>query len=386
MNKKILLLTIISVLVYAGVNFGHPVTPAFLDDINISERYFGILFSTMAFSLTLFSPFWGNKGDNYGRKLIIAIGIIGYGVGQIIFGLGTIIEIILIGRTISGIFAAAIFSNMIASFSEISDDNNRARNMSIVMSVGVFAGSIGYFIGGVLGDLFSPSTTLVIQGIFDILLGILILFIYPNTTVKNLERKSFIANIKHLQDLDSHIIYFLFTVTFWTLARNNVSKFLDVFLDNNGFNTSQIGLYVMITGIAGGIAVLLIVPIIAKRFKLLDILVTTLTAMIILIIISFTITNVYIAMYGSFMLYIIMSSIYLTVDQTFISKNTKSNFGAIVGVRESFKSFGLVAGPLIVTLLFKDINRNVFYFNAGIFILALIFLLIFIKKRKGVQN
>lgn len=381
MNKNIIKLVIISIFIYAGLNFSHPVTPAFLDDLAISNKYFGILFSTMALALAIFSPFWGNKGDNYGRRIIIGIGVIGYGIGQLFFGFGETVQVILIGRAISGVFAAAIFSNHIAAFSEISTDKTRARNMALVISIATFAGSIGYYIGGQLGDIFNPAMAIRIQGFYDIALGILIILFYPSTTVKATNRQSFIKNLSRLKDIDNHIIYFLLTVTFWTFARNNVAKFLDVYLNNNGFSTAEIGSYVMLTGIVGGIASLIIVPLIAKYFSLVKILVTTLVLMIVLLIVSFTISNVYVALYFTFMLYVILSSIYTSVDQTFISKNTKTNFGAIVGVRESFKSFGLVSGPLVITFIFSEITTYTFYFNAFIYTISLIFLIIFVKKR-----
>lgn len=378
-NQKLIILTFVGTLIYSALNFGHPVTPAFLEDTNIHERYFGILFSTMAFALALFSPFWGNKGDNYGRKYIIAIGMAGYGVGQLFFGYGTVIQVILIGRVISGVFAAAIFSNLIASFSEISNDQNRARNISIITSTGMLAGSLGYYIGGKLGIIFSPATTIVIQGYFCISIAIIILLIYPKTATIQKERRSFITNMKLIKTIDEHVIYFMFTILFWTFARNNVAKFFDVYLNNQGFNSESIGSYNMIIGIISAVALVVIVPLLAKRFKLLTALKVTLIAMIVFLIAAFTIE---VSLYVTFLLFSILAAMYLSIEQTYISKNITSNYGAIIGVRESFKSIGLVTGPLIVTFLFENINANVFYFNALIFILTLLILLKFIK----VQN
>ncbi len=381
MNTREVKLIILSILLYAGLNFGHPVTPAFLDDLNISDSYFGILFSTMALALMLFSPFWGNKGDNYGRRTVLAIGVFGYGIGQLFFGYGTSVPVILFGRAVAGTFAAAIFSNNIAAFSEISNDRTRARNMAIVFSIAIFAQAIGYYIGGKLGDLTSPATTIVIQGFYDIVIAILIFIFYPSTTIKAVKRKSFIHNIKHVKDIDSQIIYFLITVTFWSLARNNVAKFLDVYLNNNGFSTSEIGSYIMITGIIGGVTSLILVPYLAKKFDLLKSLVVTLVLMIILLVVTFTIKNVVIAMYVTYLGYVILNSVYASLDQTFISKNTLSNYGTVIGVRESFKSIGLVSGPLLITLLFDQTNKYVFYFNALIYVISLGFLLIFVYRR-----
>ncbi len=377
-NINIIILTIITVMLYASLNFGHPVTPAFLKEVDIPQRFFGILFSTMAFSLVLFSPFWGNKGDNYGRKYIVAIGIAGYGIGQIVFGIGETITVILTGRIISGVFAAAIFSNLIASFSEIATDETRARNISIVTSTGIISGAIGYYIGGKLGVLFSPSQTLIIQGITAIGIAIIILIFYPKTAIISKERRSFIKNMALIKTIDENVIYLMFTVLFWTMAQNNTAKFFDVYLANIGLSSAQIGYFIMMSGMVAAVFIVIFIPRITKKWELLSILKFLMVFSIIALIITFTVNSRTI-MYVSYLIFIILIASYLAVEQTFITKNITSHYGTIIGVRESFKSIGLVSGPLLITFIFDDVNSNVFYFNAFIFLIALLFMLKFIK-------
>lgn len=386
-KKTFGILIIITILIYSTNNFAHPVTPAFLSDSNIPSRYFGILFSTMAFSLALFSPFWGNKGDSYGRKYIVAIGIAGYGIGQLFFGFGNSIQIILVGRVISGAFAAALFSNITASFSEISTDKTRARNMSVAISVITLSSSIGYYIGGALGVIFTPATTIIIQGFFAIFIALIVLLIYPKTEVISKERKSFIKNISLIKTIDDNILYFMFTILFWTFAKNNVSKFFDVYLNNVGFDSKTIGSYIMLTGITGAILTIIFVPRLARKFELLSTLKVLLILIIVTLITSFVFNNKVI-MFISYMTCISLTAIYLSVEQTYLSKNISSNYGAILGVRESFKSIGLVTGPLVITFLFDTINANVFYFNALVYIIALLLLIRFIKlqNNKGSED
>ncbi len=379
-KSKFIKLIILSTLIFIGLNMGHPVTPKFLENANISDRFFGILFSTMAFMLVIFSPFWGNKGDNYGRNKIVAIGVFGYGIGQVLFGISGNIYLVLFGRAVAGIFAAAIIANNTAAFSEISNDKTRTRNLTTVTVLGIFAASIGYFAGGKIGVMLTPANAIIIQGIYDVILAVVIIIVYPKTTIIAKERRSFIENISHLKDIDTHVMYLLISITFWSLARNNVSKFLDSYLNGQGFNSAEIGEYVMITGIVSGLAALIIVPILAKRFKLRKLLISSLIAMIISLLFTLLSPKLELALYGPFLIYVISSVVYVSVEQTFISKNTKTNYGTIIGVRESFRSIGLVTGPLIVTALFKNVTINVFYFNLAIYVLALLLLIIFVRK------
>ncbi len=382
-KNKIIVLSLFVMLTYSVMNFGHPVTPAFLELRAIDERYFGILFSSMAFMMALFSPFWGNKGDQYGRRKVIAIGVCGYGIGQLIFGFGYNLTMVLIGRVVSGIFAAAIFSNQIAAFSEVSTDETRARNISLITVIAIFSNSIGYFIGGRLGVLFSPAMALIIQGITALIIGLLIFIFYPETTRIEKVRKSFMENIAQLKEVDQYILYLLMSVLFWTMAKNNVSKFLDVYLNNQGFNSAEIGSYIMIIGMVSGVIAFLAVPKLTKKIKLLDIMKYSLIAMILFLLLTFMIDDTALAMVTTVLLYTLLATIYTAVEQIYISKNIRSNHGTILGLRESFRSMGLVLGPLMITVFFDKIDATVFYFNAVIYGLAYIILMVFIRKSRS---
>lgn len=385
-NKKVVLMSIFVLCIYAVMNMGHPVTPALLDQRTIDERYFGILFAAMALMMVLFAPFWGSKGDRFGRRKILALGIAGYGLGQMIFGLGQNIEMILFGRFFSGFFAASIFTNQIASFSEISTEETRARNLSLITGFGILGSSLGYFIGGKLGVLFSPGNTIIIQGFIGFAISLCLFLFHPETNQDRgniKKRRSFIQNLSSLREMDQHILYFLLSVLFWSMAKNNVQKFLDVFLKNQGLSPDVIGTYNMVFGFAGGIAFIL-VPFLAKKMKLLYLMISTLVAMIVCLFFTFTMPDIHFALITTFLGYTMLATVYTAVEQIYISKNITENHGAVLGVRESFRSIGLVLGPLVVTFLFKEVTTMVFFFNIGLFLIALGILCFFTKKSKKV--
>ncbi len=383
-NREKTRFVILTVCIYAGMNFAHPVTPAYIRDLGISDSYFTIFFSSMALALMIFAPYFGSKGDVYGRKWFVALGIFGYGIGQIMFAYFNHPYLIVIARAFSGVFAAAIFTNLISFIAENTSLKERTTAMSIFTGISVFSSTLGYYIGGVLGEL-SPVRAIYFQGLFDIAIAFAVLIYFPLKRTEYKKRGNIFQNIKNLKKLNHALVFLLLATTFFVLAQNNTAKFLDVFLDENGFTTKQIGKYALIRGGINILGVFIIVPLLLKKFKELTIMRIALIISAISLIASFTFVRFEIAMYTTYFLYYTMISIYTPLDQAFLSKQITENYGIVLGVRESFRSIGLVVGPLLILGLQGAFPNNyttkyVFYFSAIIFIVSFFLLTTFTRR------
>ena len=81
-KKSIIKILIFNFLTMATFNFAHPVTPTLINVLGLPTYTFGVFYSTMAIAQFVMSPIWGSMSDYKGRKKILIIGLIGYGISQ----------------------------------------------------------------------------------------------------------------------------------------------------------------------------------------------------------------------------------------------------------------------------------------------------------------
>jgi DHA1 family tetracycline resistance protein-like MFS transporter len=149
-----------------------PVLPQLIQDLtggDMSEasRYGGWLMFTYAFMQFLFAPILGNLSDRYGRRSIILISLLGFGLDYLLLAWAPNITWLFIARVLSGITGASI-TTASAYIADISTPEKRAQNFGMIGAAFGLGFIIGPMIGGVLGKygdripfLFAAGLTLV---------------------------------------------------------------------------------------------------------------------------------------------------------------------------------------------------------------------------------
>lgn len=132
------------------------------------------------------------------------------------------------------------------------------------------------------------------------------------------------ANLKALLKMDPKLLIFLISLTFITIGATNLSKYIDVYFDDLGYTTQQLGNFVMATGIVSLFASVLIVPIFARLRKQLFVisLLQLLSAAIVFYV--FRAQNFLLIVYTVYMVYVILKAIYTPLEQNFIAKEAKA--------------------------------------------------------------
>lgn len=141
-----------------AANFVHPVTPAIILELRLNNYMFGLAMAAMMTFNFLFSPFWGKLAGLLSSKKVMLISGIGYGLGQVFFGLARTEPQLLLARMFSGIFVSGCFVAFLTYTVNCSSDDKRGRNLAINATVNSVSASFGYFVGGMLGeiDIFYP--------------------------------------------------------------------------------------------------------------------------------------------------------------------------------------------------------------------------------------
>lgn len=385
---KILYISLFLFLIQGIVqNLGHPVTPTYVTNLGINEEFFGYFFSAMSFGLLLGAPIWGVLGDINSKKKYIIIGMSLYALGQFAFGFFENEYIMIFVRFFSGVAAASGVTLMNAHFISISKPEERTRNLSMSVAFMMIGSSLGYYIGGLIGNYYIKEAFYIQAG--AVLLYVLIfslLFKEVKRKSVKVSKNSLIEGFTNIKYLSFPLIIFMITLTLISIASMNISKFSEVFMINELLRTTEdLGTWVLVTGFVGIFTNLVIVPILSKNNKNLILMIFNMLLSTIIIIITFSMNDMYLSLYSVFMVYVVMKSSFQPLEINYIaSQNKGEKYGLIMGVRQSFMAIGYVVGPIIGGFLYKYNPLYTFFLSAILFFIAFISLIsLYIFKKKN---
>jgi MFS transporter, DHA1 family, tetracycline resistance protein len=134
-----------------------PVFPKLIEKLihgTISEasRISGLLLVAYAVMQFLFSPLVGNLSDKYGRRPVLLLSLLGFGVDYLFLAFAPTIGWLFVGRVIAGITGAS-FTTASAYIADVSTPEKRAQNFGMIGVAFGLGFIIGPVIGGVLGKL-----------------------------------------------------------------------------------------------------------------------------------------------------------------------------------------------------------------------------------------
>jgi len=136
-----------------GLGIIYPVLPRMIQnlvggDLSLSSQYGGWLMFLYSLMQFFFAPILGSFSDQYGRRPVILISLLGFGLDYLFLGFAPTVFWLFVGRTISGITGAS-FTTANAYIADISTDENRAQNFG---RAGAMFG-LGFIIGPSLGGI-----------------------------------------------------------------------------------------------------------------------------------------------------------------------------------------------------------------------------------------
>lgn len=154
-------------------NLGHPVTRQFILDIKGPDYLQGLLLGVMALGGFFFAPLWGQIANRYGYR-VIALGPIGYAVGQIGFVVLGFWPGLVLFRFVAGTFASINSTLHFVHLTRISSNpTERTKNLGIASLLLTASAGVGYFLGGMIGNG-QPRITFAVQIVASLVIGGLI--------------------------------------------------------------------------------------------------------------------------------------------------------------------------------------------------------------------
>ncbi len=152
MTRPLYLVSLVAFLMMTGLSVIFPVLPFFVRWLEIGEAQAGVLMSAYALASVATSPLWGRFSERYGRKPALLIGLAGFSLTFLWFGLGQSFAELLAARVLGGLLAAAAQPAIFAYAADVSSSEDRTAAMGTVGA----AFGLGIVAGPVLGGLLAP--------------------------------------------------------------------------------------------------------------------------------------------------------------------------------------------------------------------------------------
>ena len=255
-----------------------PVVPQLLQDFyhitdrrNVAAIEEPLLYLTSIYAVMQFicAPIFGSLSDQYGRRPILLLSLLGFGIDYIFLALAPSVGWLFVGRMFAGITGASI-PTAAAYMADISDESNRAKNFGMIGAAFGIGFIIGPLIGGLLGHigLRVPFYMAAFLAFINAMYGY---FILPESLNKEHRRKFDIkkANpIGALKNLNKYpavfglivAMFFIYIASHsvqsnWSLA--NMSKF--------GWDARTIGISLGVVGLLVGLVQGLLIRVVNPR-------------------------------------------------------------------------------------------------------------------------
>lgn len=154
--RKLTVILVVLVTVFIGFGLIIPVLPLMVSHVGARPYNLGLMLAVYSAVAFVLSPVWGRISDRIGRKPVLVIGLVGYAVSFLVFGLAAhILWLMYVSRVIGGGFSGAVTATAMAYVADITTPEERTKGMAFA---GVSIG-LGFILGPAIGGILSAVST-----------------------------------------------------------------------------------------------------------------------------------------------------------------------------------------------------------------------------------
>ncbi|MEM6401582.1 MAG: MFS transporter [Cyanobacteria bacterium P01_D01_bin.116] len=171
LRQNLLVLFAAGLLFWASLASLLPTLPLYIEDIGATKQQIGFVMGSFAIGLLLFRPLLGQLADKRGRKIVLIIGLLSAAIAPIGYNFVQSVPLLLIIRAFHGISIAAFSTGFLALVADIAPVENRGELIGYMSLVNPLGMAIGPALGGYLMEssgytaLFILSTVLACFGL-----------------------------------------------------------------------------------------------------------------------------------------------------------------------------------------------------------------------------
>jgi len=153
-KRNLYILTFVLFVVMLGYGIIIPILPFYIESMGAGGMELGLLVASYAVMRLIFGPIWGGLSDRIGRKPVLLVGILGYAVTMVWFGLANTLWMLFAARILSGMLSSATAPTTMAFIGDSTPEKERGGGMGLLGA----AGGVGTIIGPVLGGFLAGES------------------------------------------------------------------------------------------------------------------------------------------------------------------------------------------------------------------------------------
>lgn len=375
-KKNLFILSSTMLVVMMGYSLAMPLLPFYIERFGVGGTELGWLMSTYALMQFIFAPLWGIASDRWGRKPILAVGVLGYTITLFMFGIAQNFVMMFIARSLSGILSSATQPTALAYIGDNTPPREKGRGMG---QLGAMAG-IGVVLGPLMGGWLSKdslSLSFFVGSGLAALALLLVIFFLPESKPASPASANPSASMQsgaapkppRIQDVYLRILFspvglLLLLIFIMSFGMTNFQGMIGLYVvDKLDFTTTQVGSLWMVMGAMLILVQGALVGALTEKFgDLLLIKAGLLGGAVGFVLVAFAwnyLTTLLALGFFIFALALISPAL-----SAFISNVAGAHQGTVMGLNSAATSLGKVLGPLWGGFIY-DINIQYPFFSGA---------------------
>jgi DHA1 family multidrug resistance protein-like MFS transporter len=368
-RKNVAILSLTMGVVMLGFGMVMPIMPFYVESMGASATDLGLLVAISPFIQLVASPLWGSVSDRRGRRPVLVVGLLGYGLSMLFFGLSTELWMLFVARGMGALLSAATMPTTMAYISDSTSEDERGGGMGTLGAATGLGVVLGPALGGLLGSE-SLSTPFFLTAAICLLTLLLVLLFLPESLPVE-ARRGAATRAKpsvQLQGLWQALfgpLGVLLLMAF--LVSFGLTNFQGIFgyyaLKKFGYGTEEVGWILTVVGIVAALTQGALTGPLTKRWGEATVIKATLLASALTFGLLLTANNLATVMLTTG-LFTLPNALLRPAVISLTSKHAEARQGTAMGLNNSFNSLGRVVGPIWAGFAF-DLNYNLPYLSGA---------------------
>ncbi len=369
-RRNVAILSMTLGVVMLGFGMVMPIMPFYVESMGASATELGLLVAISPFIQLVASPLWGSVSDRHGRKAVLAVGLLGYGISMLLFGLSTRLWMLYAARAVGALLSAATMPTTMAYVGDSTSEQDRGSGMGVLGAAMGLGMVLGPALGGLLGSE-SLSTPFFLTAAVCLLTLLLVLFFLPESLPAEARRGATSSRVPAVQGRQLRLTLFgpigvLLAMAF--LVSFGLTNFQGIFgyyaLRRFGYGTEEVGWILTVVGLVAALTQGTLTGPLTKHWGEATVIKATLLASALtfgLLLAADSLVTVLLTT----ALFTLPNALLRPAVISLTSKHAGERQGWAMGLNNSFNSLGRVVGPVWAGFAF-DLNYSLPYLSGAV--------------------